>query len=246
MSPADPIAGPQDRYRRATILAGLEALTGPLPDELLASIETIGECFDWWLSRTPADVDVPKSRLVHGLPGHRIRLRPLRPADLPRIYDSVVGSAASHHWRYRGSTPSFQEFELDLFGGVLCQFAVASAESDEVLGIVVAYQAALEHGRCYIAMTRVAQPSEPIGEMFGGAFLFLEHLFKTWNLRKVYAEIPGFNWDYFANAENEIFRVEGTLRGHDFYDGKFWDLRIVSIDAGTWKESIEPRWAGVF
>lgn len=241
-TPRDLAINGSDRTTRALVLGALEAALGPIPDELLASIETLGDAAAWYgklASSSPSSASC--SNAEYTLRTRRVHLRQIEDRDLSVLYAALTNPRTSFRWRYRGSTPSFQDFTSDLFAGTLCHLAVADNTTNLVLGSVAAYRAALDQGTCYFGFVRAAAPREPIGDMYAGLALFFCHLFRSWPLRKIYAEIPGVNWGSFAVGEGTLFDVEGCLREYEFYDGEYHDMRIISISRAL-VDSIRSDW----
>jgi RimJ/RimL family protein N-acetyltransferase len=84
--------------------------------------------------------------------------------------------------------------------------------------------------------------------MIEGLVLFLGLCFRNWNLRKLYAEIPGFNWAQFESVTDYFLRVEGLLPDHEYFDGRFWDHRIVAVYREDFEQEVGPegRWLQLF
>jgi RimJ/RimL family protein N-acetyltransferase len=135
------------------------------------------------------------------------------------------------------------EFTNALWAGTLCQFIVESIDRQHPVGVVSCYNARHDAGTAYVAFSRVNSRSNHYSShMLEGGYQFLEFVFSRWAFRKLYAEIPGYNWSQFASGAANFFEVEGTLTDHDFFDGQYWDLRIVSIRREQW----ESHRKGVF
>ena len=222
-----------DRSTRAFVLGAMEAVLGPLPDDLLLSLESLADASSWYAKLSETRVLPEHASQPDPLRTRRVHLRQIQTGDVPQLYASLTHPRQSYRWRYRGTTPSYEEFTRDLFGGVLCQFVVADNETGDLVGMVAAYRASLEQGTCYFAFARAGSPRQPVGDMFAGLGLFLGYLFRTWSLRKVYAEVPGVNWAFFESVEDVFFKVEGILTDYDFYDGHYRPMRIISIDRAT-------------
>jgi RimJ/RimL family protein N-acetyltransferase len=63
--------------------------------------------------------------------------------------------------------------------------------------------------------------------------LFTRYLFDVWPFRKVYFEMPEFNYRQFASASGGALRVEARLRDHDYYRGRRWDrLTLAAYRSG--------------
>jgi hypothetical protein len=83
-------------------------------------------------------------------------------------------------------------------------------------------------------------------EMLEGGYLFLSFVFRNWNLRKLYAEVPGFTWEQFKTGHGAFFHVEGVLRDHEFFDGRLWDHRIVALYRDEWEQDAVPLLARLY
>lgn len=230
-----------DKLMRASLLGAFYELGKQMPDDMLRSLETVGEAFEWCNRRRSADVVRSKSAGPNETA--TLKMRPVVPQDAERLYVGVVDPAHSFRWRYRGTTPTPRQFGEDLFdGSTFVQFALERIADGALLGLLQAYQVRLDTGTCYFAYTRSSQTAAPISEATAGLFLFLSYLFRTFDFRKLYAEIPGFNWPAFASGEGAFFTVEGVLSDHDYHDGRFWDLRVVAVTRERWR-SIEDAWS---
>ena len=83
-----------------------------------------------------------EARLSPSLHTRRLQLRMLTNEDHAPLYRLSSDPDVTFQWRFRGTTPSYDEFLKQLYPGVLCQFVVSPHGSQEVLGLVVAYNAA--------------------------------------------------------------------------------------------------------
>lgn len=164
----------------------------------------------------------------------RVRLRPIEVKDYPQLYTLAVDPETNFRWRFRGNTPSPQEFERALWEGVLAQFALVSISTERLCGFVVSYTADMRNRSAHIAVNLMpdfrfaAWPLE-------GLVLFVDYLFRLYDFRKLYAEVLGFNFHAIASGLDEYFVEEGRLRQHEFHDGQYWDLHILAIWRGTWE-----------
>ena len=73
--------------------------------------------------------------------------------------------------------------------------------------------------------------------MMEGCGLFIDFLFRTQPLRKIYLRAPEYNLQRFASViEVGAFRIEGRLNEHRFYDGRYWDEIILALYLPQWRE----------
>ena len=169
----------------------------------------------------------------------RVALRTVGPADLAFLYAIATDPAVSYRWRYRGATPSPEQFATELWQGVLCQYVVGRRDSGQPVGLVSAYQADLANRTCYVALLG-DKAHDASGLMLEGALLFVTYLFHTWDLRQLYAEVPGYTLDAFGSGMGRYFHEEGRLVDHSFHAGRFWDLHILAIHRTDWEKKAEP------
>lgn len=163
------------------------------------------------------------------------------------MYASALDPRRSFRWRYRGATPSMHEFVAQQSQGTLAQFMVERLNDRRAIGLVTCYNARTDLGWAHVAFTRVTSPTSTGGsEMMEGGFLFISLLFRNWNFRKLYAEVPGWNWSQFASGAGEFFTVEGVLTEHEYFDGRFWDQRIVALHRDTWEQKAMPLLSGLY
>ena len=180
---------------------------------------------------------------VSALVGRRVRLVPVVPAHHRRLYEISVSGDNLFRWRYHGVSPSFESFERSLYNGVLCQFAVlkkdkqTKSHQDDVVGLVVAYNADLRNGHCYIAAVRDTSLSIGILEALS---LFVSHVFCHWPLRKMYLEVAEYNVGQFASAvRRKIITEEGRLRNHYYLNDDYWDHVMYALYRGDPKTRLE-------
>jgi len=169
-----------------------------------------------------------RSPLAPVLNTHAYRLTPIEEGDLAFLYTLAVHPETSYRWRYRGNPPPPEEFTAELWGQVLVQYVARSVTTGEPAGLVVAYAADLAQGHANVGA--VFTPAHAgTGLAAEVTALFVRYLFHTFRLRKLYLEVPGFNWPEVKSAAGQLFQVEGVLRDHDFYAGRYWDKYLCAI-----------------
>lgn len=62
--------------------------------------------------------------------------------------------------------------------------------------------------------------------------LFVDYLFDVWPFRKLYFELPEFNYQQFSSVAEGPLRVEGRLVDHDYFGGRYWDRLILAVHRG--------------
>lgn len=167
------------------------------------------------------------------LQGQHIYLRPLAPEDYSTLqrFDS---SEAGVRWRFRGSTPSPEQWVQMAWNSVLAQFVVARRRDGRALGLVVVYRPNFQYRHAYFAAVTFGSSSSPL-MVFGCALLF-EYAFTCWDFHKLYFELPEYNLSQFGSGLGRYFELEGRLREHSYYAGRQWDELILALYRENWLE----------
>lgn len=177
------------------------------------------------------------------LDGRRVRLRPVQSEDYDYLYDLSLAMPNIVRWRYRGRTPSPDEFVQSLWHSVLCQFVIEARESRQPVGLVLAYSPEFQAGWCYIAI--IADPRlHGKGLAIEGLVILIDYVFANWNFRKLYADSVDFNYSTFASGAGDVFEHEATLREYEYFDGELWDLHYISIRRDRWEARTVLRTGG--
>jgi RimJ/RimL family protein N-acetyltransferase len=128
---------------------------------------------------------------------------------------------------------------------VVVQHVIVERKREEAIGLALVYRPNLQDGYAYAAAIRFASKATPL--MPFGLALFMDHVFTFWNFRKLYFETPEYNYAQFASGEGRWFEIEGRLRAHRFYGGRYWDELILAITRERWTEHGRPladsQWA---
>jgi hypothetical protein len=162
------------------------------------------------------------------LQGRRTALVPVTRDLVPFLYQLSTSTETGFRWRYRGTIPSSDSFEAGLTHGVLCHFVVASLETQNPIGYVVCYNREPSQGFAYIGMV-FRENYIQSGIPMEAAGVFVSYVFWTYSLRKLYLEVPEFNFHQISSGAGRFFDVEGRLVGHDYYARRYWDQYILAI-----------------
>jgi RimJ/RimL family protein N-acetyltransferase/aryl carrier-like protein len=176
----------------------------------------------------PAAVAPPADPLVPVLAGHGLRLDPVTPDDIRFLYALAVAPETSFRWRYRGAPPPLEQFTEGMWQQVLVQYVARRTEDNQPVGQVVAYGADPTARFAYVGAVFVP-PHTGAGLAAHAVALFVRYLFHTFPFRKVYLEIPGYNWPQVSSGEGTLFTVEGVLRDHYQYAGRLWHQYLCAI-----------------
>ncbi len=163
------------------------------------------------------------ANLSPSLETRRLQLRILQSDDHAPLYRLSADPAVTFQWRFRGTTPSFDDFLKQLYPGVLCQFVVSPLGSREVFGLVVAYNADFRHRFCHAAVVmhpRLHRRGFGIEAFMGLA----RYVYYGWDFRMIIMETVGIAFEQFASGEKAgYFTVEGRIQGQFYYGGRYWD-----------------------
>jgi RimJ/RimL family protein N-acetyltransferase/acyl carrier protein len=174
------------------------------------------------------------------LTGRHVRLRPIMPADYEYLYVLTTHEKLGWRWRYRGATPSPELFQQQLWQGVAAQFVIEHVGDQKPIGFVQAFDPSDRNGHCHFAI--VLDPAlERTGWALEALLLFLDYLFTIYNFRKLYAEVPEFNYASFASGNERDFKIEGRLREHDWHAGRYWDLFFLAVYREDWERRWHPK-----
>ena len=143
--------------------------------------------------------------------------------DHAPLYRLSSDPDVTFQWRFRGTTPSYDDFLRQLYPGVLCQFVVSPHGSQEVLGLVVAYNADFRHRFCHAAV--VMHPRLHRRGLGIEAFMGLaRYVYYGWDFRMIIMETVGIAFQNFSTGEAAgYFTVEGRIRDQFYYGGRYWD-----------------------
>lgn len=167
--------------------------------------------------------------------GRRVFLRPVKPADYGMLHAIETSPALGVNWRFRGATPSPEEYVHRLWDDVLAQYLICRRRDGEPVGLVVLYNANFGDGWGYVAGARFDPGDRTTAYMEGGV-LFVDHVFATWPFHKIYAEATEVTYENFASGAGEMFEVEGRLRNHRSLGDRRIDQLILSCTRERWEE----------
>jgi hypothetical protein len=181
---------------------------------------------------TMSSIPVPAPALPP-LEGVAVSLRPLRPEDYAPIQALEVAGDLAVRWRFRGSTPSPEEWHQRTWSGVLAQFVVVARSSGRPNGLVTCYQPNFQDGYANLAAVRFGGAVRTPVLMLGLA-LFVDYVFSIWDFHKLYMEAPDFNVAQFASGLGTYFEEEGRLRRHLYIGHARHDQLILALHRDNW------------
>lgn len=180
------------------------------------------------------------------LESSRVRLVPVGPAERAALFAVVTDPRVAFRWRSIGPGTSPRIFERLLEENVLCQFAIQSKSSGDLIGMVQCVAANFHHGTAQLTVL-IAPSYWGKGWPLEGVLLFLSYVFVGYPLRKLYLEIPEQNWHVLRRGASRLFREEGVLSKREWHLGAWRDVALYSVDRDEFFEHpltarVRPEW----
>lgn len=179
------------------------------------------------------------------LKGNLVYLCALERTDLPYFMEWRNRPEFRKHFReYREINSDMQNswYEKKVLGdpGTI-MFAIRSVKDDELLGCC---------GLCYINWVhRNSDLSLYIGKDYAyidelgyareSCELLFDYGFMELGLEKIWSELYEFDEKKITLYQELGMQIDGTLRNQYYYDGKWWDSKLLSILSGEWKKGMD-------
>jgi RimJ/RimL family protein N-acetyltransferase len=157
----------------------------------------------------------------------------VNPDDYRFLHAVETSEQLGPRWRFRGTTPSPEQWAQVSWSTTLAQFMVIGRQTDAPVGIVAVHQPDFQDGHAKFSAARF-DPGKPSPAMMLGLALFLDYVFGCWNFRKLYMEVPEYNYEQMASGSGSFFEVEGRLRDHYYFSGRYWDQLILAVHRHSW------------
>jgi RimJ/RimL family protein N-acetyltransferase len=159
---------------------------------------------------------------------HLIQLRPLEPPDYSELYRMAQAGTLQSLDSWEAPGLSLEEYSARLWNNVHSQYLIIDkASHGKILALVGSRSVDQSNGHCQLVLALPEFEQSTSSLVMEGVKLFVEVLFRLMPLRKVYVTVPGFMDESMATILEECgFHVEGTLSGHRFVEGRYWDDKI--------------------
>jgi RimJ/RimL family protein N-acetyltransferase len=119
---------------------------------------------------------------------------------------------------------------------VICNYIVERSRTKERIGLAVAYEPNLRAGCAYIAFVLAPEHQVSVWPL-EALERFVDTLFRSWDFRKLYAEVYEFSLQPVLSGAGKYFDIEGRFRDHEYWDGQYWDLYRLAI----YRDKFEKR-----
>lgn len=163
--------------------------------------------------------------------GRRVRLRAVRSSDRDWLYELHERAGVLALARTGGGEMRPDHLDAYLWTGVLCQFICEVRESSERFGTVVCYDHRPRDRVASVAAIMIEPGGASSLEPFS---LFVDHLFQTYRLRKVYGEVSAAQIGKMSQSLARYMELEATLHDWDLGDDGWQDRFIFSLSRSTW------------
>ena len=160
-----------------------------------------------------------------------IRLRALQEADYQQLYALATSADTGFRWRFRGATPAPDAFMRETWEGVFAQFAVDRSSDGALLGHVTSYGANPRDSYIYIAGISFERGT---GSLVFAVAIFIEYLFMVGGFRRIYMEVPGFNFAQIGSRIHDYFPEDVVLPDREWYDDRYWDVHLLGCPRDHW------------
>lgn len=210
-------------FQRTALWAYIGDIAPHLNAHTIRHAETIGDLLNMVGPRGPEQEITGRERGSNQT--RRVRLAALDPTDaaqMSALYVAATNPTSAPAWRFRGRTPSPQEFQASLFDpGVHIQYVAQHPLTGEVFGLLVGYD--YDPAAGHIKLGFLSCNTGGPGMLMEAMVMFIDHLFMTFPLRKVYFELPEYNLGLVAGIPTDLLREESRLvdyiaKGEALYD----------------------------
>jgi RimJ/RimL family protein N-acetyltransferase len=176
--------------------------------------------------------------------GKYCALQPVRPTSVNFLYELLLENLLGFAWRFRGATPTLDQFTAELQNDVFAHFLVVHNSEEFPLGEAVGYVGGYSldvrngHAHLMIAMRQSARMS-PVA--VDACMAFMEFAFSQWPLRKIYIDRPASIGR--ISAVERYCDQEGVLREHLFLGGEYVDQYLFSLTREAFRQ-LDSRYRG--
>lgn len=170
---------------------------------------------------------------------HRVAIKEMVEADLPFFHELATSIPTGRRFTLAGAGMSLQRFSASAWEGVLCHLLISGRASYSRLGVFTVASADMRNSTAYVSIVGDSSVAGT-GLVAEGLCLCLDYVFDTWPFRKIYGEVPEYNYDRFSSGDHRFFTVEGRLTRHLYMAGGLRDVLILAISRERWMETGRP------
>ncbi|MDI6872312.1 MAG: GNAT family protein [Bacillota bacterium] len=154
-----------------------------------------------------------------------LHLSPVQEGDYPMLYDWFSDRSEAHLWTNVRRPMSLEEFVADAKRRMQhsLMMVVRETSSQTPVGFFQLYDMALGDGTAGF-MVYMDRHRRSVGYGILAVIEFLSYAFRSYPLRRIYAETYEFNRRSTLLLLGSGFREEGCLRRHLWWEDRYWDL----------------------
>lgn len=162
-------------------------------------------------------------------------LEPIDDSHCDEVYDLEMSGDLPNRSRAAGLILTRSEFFESTRATAVLDVMVRSNDSGTPIGRCTLYGLSTLNQTVHVSVAFVESARRTPAE-FEAIIVILNYAFDTLNVRKVYAEVAGFNLSQFEGAAPRLMLEEARLVDKVFAQGRFWDLHIFAIYADTFRQ----------
>jgi len=155
------------------------------------------------------------------------------------LHHLATSERTGFRWGIVGTIVPTESFAESIWNGIWCQFIVANRVTNEPLGIVMGYRPNFNDGHASVAQVMVDE-AQGSGLGIEGLGLFVNLLFQSFNLRKLYFEVLEYNISRFRDTVGTWLKEEGRLKDHSYFAGRWWDQSILALYRDDFNQKAQP------
>lgn len=171
--------------------------------------------------------------------GRFTRCRIAEAPDAPFLRQLFLNPTVAPRFRWRGQTPSLEEFTRRASEGVLAQWIIEMRDRPAPIGVVIVSDPDFVNGTAFVSI--LADPlARGFGIMFDGAGAVIDYVFDTWPFRYLYSDVAEESLPQFLSAEGFVFEQDGFRREAMYQSGRYQNMHHLSISADRWRSEVRP------
>jgi len=165
------------------------------------------------------------------LSAHSVTLRPVVISqDFPILFRFRTDPQYLHLWHLDPYIPTFEKYAAQMeqmFDTFFDSFMMVETDNADVpIGFVYSYDMNRINGYTF-ACTFVTSLRRGKGAI--ATVLFMDYLFKTIPLRKIYVDVLAYNHLSLKTCLNGGFIKEGCFKQHHWFGDRYWDMYRLAL-----------------
>lgn len=151
------------------------------------------------------------------LRGRRIALKPISPADVPKLFELIRTAESERPWRVDVDQLTPEMFSQVIWSNTSAAFLVNADDGSDtepvLVGLLQIHSLDLRSKHAHISYV-VSKEHRLSGWTIEAVILATNYAFSMWPLRKLYLQTRASNLEQFASAAGRVMTEEARLRDH--------------------------------